>query len=455
MSIWQPELADRPRPIYRAIADALETDIQSGALDGGTQLPTQRELAHDLGLTVTTVTRAYAEAERRGLISSHVGRGTFVRPRTCLPHGAVDEAELVDLSVNAMMPRDHGAELGRAMDGLVARAGLDHVLGYQPFGGALRHRTIGADWIVRHQLAASPDRVLITAGAQHAMEVTFATITRRGDLVLTEELTYTGMKALAHHLGFHVRGLPMDADGLCPEAFEAACRSGASALYTLPTLQNPTGVIMPLSRRQKIASIAERYGVAIVEDDSYGLYAEHEPSLASLAPEQSYFITSVSKSLVPGVRLGYLHVPEGMADRVNAAIFASTVMASPLSAELVATWIETGLADRIVAWKRGEVAIRQAMARRLLPSDLLGGHPTSPHLFLTVPAPWRAPDFVAQARARGVRVSAGEEFVVGRAVAPHAVRICLGMPSRSGLERALLTLADLLGAPPEPRFLTV
>ena len=195
--------------------------------------------------------------------------------------------------------------------------------------------------MARHQLTVSADRVLITAGAQHAMELTFATITRRGDLVLTEELTYSGMKALADHLGFHVRGLPMDADGLRPDAFEAACRSGASALYTMPTMQNPTGIIMSLARRQEIAALAERYGVAIVEDDSYGLYADATPTLASLAPQQSYFISSVSKSIVPGVRIGYLHVPDGMADRVNAAIFASTAMAAIMP--MMATTINSSM----------------------------------------------------------------------------------------------------------------
>ena len=455
--MWQPDLTSNPRPIYRAIADALGADIQRGALDAGSRLPTQRDLAHDLGLTVTTVTRGYAEAERRGLITSHVGRGTFVRSPTCLPNDLPDESRGIELSVNSMMPREHGAELGQALDGLVSRTGLERLLGYQPFGGAERHRVTGAAWIARRGLDTPVDRVLLTAGGQHAMEVTFATIARRGDLVLTEELTYSGMKALANHLGFRVRGLPMDADGLRPDAFEDACKAGASALYTMPTLQNPTGTIMSEARRLDIAAIAARYDVPIVEDDSYGSYADDDdaPPLASLAAGPSYFISSVSKSIVPGVRIGYLRVPDGMAERVNAAIFASTVMASPLTSELVGVWIDAGLGDRVVAWKRREIAVRQTLARRLLPAELLGGHPSSPHLYLTLPAPWRAPDFVAQARARGVGITAAEEFVVGRAVAPHAVRICLGMPERSALERGLAILAEILIARPEPRGLAV
>ena len=293
-SWWQPDLTSSPRPIYRAIADALAADIHRGALDAGARLPTQRDLAHELGLTVTTVTRGYAEAERRGLITSHVGRGTFVRPPTCLPDDLSGESREIELSVNSMMPHDHGDELCGALDGLVSRTGLERLLGYQPFGGAERHRATGAAWMARRGLETPLDRVLLTAGGQHAMEVTFATIARRGDLVLTEELTYTGMKALSNHLGFRVRGLPMDADGLRPDTFEDACRAGASALYTMPTLQNPTGTIMSEGRRREIAAIAARHDVAIVEDDSYGFYAppDDAPPLSSIASGHSYFISS-------------------------------------------------------------------------------------------------------------------------------------------------------------------
>ena len=459
MTIWSPDLSQTTGSKVQRLANAIATDIAGGRLNPGEKLPPQRDLAYRLGISVGTVTRAYGEVHRRGLVEGLVGSGTYVRrldapnPGFVLPPDA--PGTMIDLSISVYASPLWEPALRHS---LALLAGTDRaaLLEYQSAAGMAQHRAAGAAWLRKPGYTPAPDSVIVTMGGQHALAVTISALSRPGDTLLVENFVYPPVRSLAHMFGLTLKGIGMDDQGILPSALETVCRTqGASLVYLTPTLQNPTGVIMPLSRRQKIASIAERYGVAIVEDDSYGLYAEHEPSLASLAPEQSYFITSVSKSLVPGVRLGYLHVPEGMADRVNAAIFASTVMASPLSAELVATWIETGLADRIVAWKRGEVAIRQAMARRLLPSDLLGGHPTSPHLFLTVPAPWRAPDFVAQARARGVRVSAGEEFVVGRAVAPHAVRICLGMPSRSGLERALLTLADLLGAPPEPRFLTV
>lgn len=287
------------------------------------------------------------------------------------------------------------------------------------------------------------------------MEVTFATIVRRGDLVLTEALTYSGMKALASHLGFRIQGLPMDADGLRPDAFEDACRTGACALYTMPTFQNPTGTVMTQERRREIATIAARHDVTIVEDDSYGFYLDDAPPLVTVATGPSYYITSASKSIVPGARVGYLRVPEGMAARVKAAIFASTVMASPLTAELVSAWIQSGLADRVVGWKRRETATRHTLARRLLPTELIASHPASPHVFLSLPEPWRAPDFVAQARTRGVALNAAEEFVVGRAEAPHAVRVCLGMPTRQALEQGLKTLADMLTAPPEPSGLAV
>lgn len=456
--MWAPDLTATPRPIYRAIADALAADIRGGALEAGARLPTQRDLAHVLGLTVTTVTRGYAEAERRGLITSHVGRGTFVRPSVPAPpaHDWRAKQAVVEMSVNALMPHEHAAELGGGLDGLTSRAGFGKLLGYQPSAGCERHRAAGASWLARRGIETSVDRVVLTAGAQHAMAVIFAAVARRGDLVLTEELTYSGMKALANHLGFHIRGLPMDDQGLRLDAFEAACRAGASALYTMPTLQNPTGIVMSPERRQAIADIAARHDVVLVEDDSYGFFLDDPPPLSAHATGPTYYISSVSKSIVPGVRIGYVHVPEGMTERINAAVFASTVMASPLTAELVSDWIDQGLADRVVAWKRSEIAARQALARQLLPVSLLSGvSPISPHLWLPLPEPWRGPDFVAQARARGVAVNGAEEFIVGRVEAPHAVRVCLGMPSLPELRHGLETLADMLNAPPEPFGLAV
>lgn len=457
MTIWSPSLDPNDEPKYQALVDALDRDIDAGVLPPGTRLPTQRQLATRLGVAIGTVSRAYALAEERGLLSGEVGRGTFVRRREPgLQEGANDEGDdpaLLDLSKGRLVRDPRDPALRRSLETLSRRADLDRLVDfYQPAAGMARHRSAGAKWIARSGLEIEPDRVVITSGAQHAAAVVLAAIARPGDLVLTEEVTYAGIKALASLLHLQLRGLPLDEHGLRPEAFEAACRSSAPrALFCMTTLQNPTGRTMPLPRRREIAAIAAAHDVAVIEDDVNGfLPVDPLPPLAQLAPEHTYYVTGTSKSLAPGLRIGYLVAPRHRVERTAAIIRASTWLTSPILAELVTGWIESGEADEMVGWKRSETAARHALAVEILSPWLTPG-PVSFHRWLPLPEPWRTETFVAQARARGVMVTPSEEFTVGRDSAPHAVRLCLGATlSRDRLEEGLRRLAGLLAQGPEP-----
>jgi DNA-binding transcriptional MocR family regulator len=457
MTIWSPTLDPTEEPKYQALVDALDRDIDAGLLPPGTRLPTQRELATRLGVAIGTVSRAYALAEERGLLSGEVGRGTFVRRREPgVQEGANDEGDdpaLLDLSKGRLVRDPRDPSLRRSLEALSRRGDLDRLVDfYQPAGGMARHRTAGAAWVGRSGLDIDPDRVVITSGAQHAAAVVLAAIARPGDLVLTEEVTYAGIKALARLLHLELRGLPLDEHGLRPDAFDAACRSSTPrALFCMTNLQNPTGRTMPLARRQQIAAIAAAHDVAVIEDDVNGfLAAQPLPPLAQLAPAHTYYVTGTSKSLAPGLRIGYVVAPAHRVERIAATIRASTWLTSPILAELVTGWIESGEADAMVAWKRSETAARHDLAMEILAPWLTPG-PVSFHRWLTLPEPWRTETFVAQARARGVMVTPSEEFMVGRESAPHAVRVCLGATlSRDRLEEGLRRLAVLLAQGPEP-----
>jgi DNA-binding transcriptional MocR family regulator len=378
------------------------------------------------------------------------------RRESGLQEGANDEGDdpaLLDLSKGRLVRDPRDPTLRRALETLSRRADLDRLVDfYQPAAGMARHRAAGASWVARSGLETDPERVVITSGAQHAAAAVLAAIARPGDLVLTEEVTYAGIKALASLLHLQLRGLPLDEHGIRPDAFEAACRSGAPrALFCMTNLQNPTGRTMPLARRQDIAAIAVAHDVALIEDDVNGfLPADPLPPLARLAPAHTYYVTGTSKSLAPGLRIGYVVAPAHRVERIAATIRASTWLTSPILAELVTGWIESGEADEMVAWKRSETAARHDLAVEILAPWLTPG-PASFHRWLPLPAPWRTETFVAQARARGVMVTPSEEFMVGRDSAPHAVRVCLGATlSRDRLEEGLRRLAVLLAQGPEP-----
>ncbi len=444
-------------PVYRAIADAIAGAVEVGELRPGDGLPTHRALARDLGVTVGTVSRGYAEAERRGLIVGEVGRGTFVRGEDA---GGLEAFETsvgdvaVDMGLNLpFVSAEEGRILAETLRALANRPDQTELLNYQRYSGSVFQREAGARLVRRLGLDADSSRVLVTAGAQHALNVIFATLTRPGDVVLTESLTYPGMKSLAQMLGLRLRGLPMDEQGLLPEALERACQADeARALYLIPTLQNPTCSIMPEGRRREIAQIADRFGVLIVEDDVHGLLVEEAPAPVSVfAPESSCYIAGTGKSIAPALRVGYLAAPERLVERLDAGVRTTTWMASPLTAEIAALWITQGTVDRIVNGKRALARDRQATVRQALAPFEYVSHPEAIHVWLRLPEPWRSADFVEQARQRGVQVTGAESFAVGREPIPHAVRLGIAAPpSQAALLRGLSILREILEGRSEP-----
>ena len=441
MTMWIPDIDGRRGPKYQAIADAIDEQVQQGTLRAGTRLPPHRDLADHLGVTVTTITRAYAEAARRGLISGHVGRGTFIRGHE--PEDAPASGP-IDLSINVLMPDKEVAVLESR---LFQRRVLPwtQLLGYVRAQGHLRHRQAMASWLAQGGLTVNPDHLVLTAGAQHAMSVAVSALTKPGDTLLVEELTYSGIRLLAQQMHLKIRGVSMDAEGVRPEALETALRTTrARVLYCMPRLQNPTSAVMPEKRRRQIAAIAERHRLTIIEDDTYGFHSPERSPLAALIPERVVFVTSLSKSLFPGMRLGCAYAMPAIVEKLTAAVSASMIMTSPIGADLLCGWLEDGTAARIVEWKRHEVAARQAMAQRLLEGERLQTHPNSPHIWLHLPQRWTSEAFVAQARARGVILNASSQFATSD-THPRGVRIALGTPrTRAGLEDALTRIATAL-----------
>jgi DNA-binding transcriptional MocR family regulator len=294
-------------------------------------------------------------------------------------------------------------------------------------------------------MPADPEHIVLTAGAQHGLTTTLASVLNPGETLLAEELTYSGARMIAQQMHFKVRGIAMDAEGLRPDALDAACRSTrARVLYCMPRMQNPTSAVMSDRRRRQVAAVAEKYRLIVVEDDTYGFLSPERTPLAPLIPHRTLFVTSLSKSLFPGLRLGSVVAPPSLVEKISDAVWTTMVSTSPIGADLLSGWIEDGTAARVAEWKRHEGAARQIMAKRLLAGERYQTHPLSHHLWLSLPPRWSSDGFVAQARSRGVVLNASSQFAVGDQH-PKAVRLCLGTPrTRAGLEQALTRVAECL-----------
>jgi DNA-binding transcriptional MocR family regulator len=447
--MWKPKLTER-KHLAAGILRALEADMEAGRLAPGEQLPTHRELAEHLNVALGTVTRAYALAQAQGLVTGTTGRGTFVASEPAAQEG------IIDLSRNLVHREQRDGNI-RTLLGIFGDAGKAALLldEEQDPGGVLEHRVTATAWMRRPGFAPSADDMVICSGVQHALHTVLATIAKPGDTVVTEAVTYAGIKAIAALSGLQLRGLPVDSEGMEPQAFEDACRRGARILYTTPTLHNPTGITMSANRRQEIARIAETYDVAILEDDVYGFLAPEAPvPLAAYAPANTYYLLGTSKSIAPGLRVGYTICPRGMQQQVANTVRTTVWEVSPLMSALLAKWIEDGTADRIIALKRTEVSFRHELAKSILSQTTPPPH-TTPHWWIALPEAWRAEDLTEECRKRGVSITPAAAFAINRDDVPMAVRICLAAVStRQRLQEGLQIIQELLERGPTMHFTT-
>lgn len=459
MTLWQPDLSSHPGPRYIAIADALAAGIAAGTFAAGDRLPTHRDLAWRLGVTVGTISRAYAEAGRRGLLSGEIGRGTYVRavaPVVAYAMAAPDADDaFIDMTLNVPASGSEAAAIGPVLQAMAADPATARLLRYHPNGGLAEHRATGADWLERCGVAVPAARVVVTAGAQHGVTVVLASLTRPGDRILTEGVTYPGIQLVARMLGLTLDPLPLDAHGLQPDALEAACKRGTyRALYCIPTLQNPTTVTMPAERRQAIVDIARRHNLPILEDDIFSRLAPAPPPpLCTLAPDLVYYVTGLSKTTAPGLRVGFVAAPAAAVDRLASAIRTTCWIAPPIAVEIACRWIRDGSAEKILHDLRREAAWRRERTLKALDRWDVDCAPGALHVWLHLPEPWRSTDFTAEAKRRGVGVTPAEAFSVGRRAPAHAIRACFGpLPSRAALDKALTILTEMLEDRPLQAF---
>ena len=238
MAIYHPNLEGRTGPKYRQIAHAIADDIAAGILRPGTRLPPHRILAYDLGISPNTTARAYSECVEQGLLHGEVGRGTYVRMARS-PAAGKESSGLsrpgsgpIDLSRNLPFPGGSGRHLARTLTDLSGIPELSAFLDYQTGAGLAHHLSGGCDWLARTGVAATPEEVVITCGAQHGILAAFMAVARPGDVLLTESLTYAPASAMAERLGLRLHPLAMDQGGVVPETLETACRSGKPAPST-------------------------------------------------------------------------------------------------------------------------------------------------------------------------------------------------------------------------------
>ncbi|RMC31201.1 PLP-dependent aminotransferase family protein [Paracoccus alkanivorans] len=465
MSHWPLTRDDISRPAYRSLAQGIAAAIDSGSLRPGDRLPPHRDLAWRLGLSVQTVSRAYEELIRADLISGEVGRGSFVKsgPRETVEvpwFRAATDRPPIDLSMMTPVCLPGIAQAWRDSMQRIAGNLPDPVIhSFRPRQTMSLYGGMAAGWLARCGMVVPAQRILITNGCTPAQMVALMSVAQPGDEIATESSTCHTLKPTLRHLHLRMRGIPGDERGMCPEALAAAARAPGSklrAVFLLPSGAGPFARIVDRERREELAIAASESGLVIIESDVLGPVAPRRPPpVSSFAPERSLYFTGLSKCLSPGLRLGFLAMPEYLAERVLNRHLSLSWMATPMIAEIAADWVATGVADRLLAAQRSELAARNRLAQRLL-AGRSKGFPHGLHRWLPLPPGTEEHGLIRAALARDVALAPGSGFAVTD-YAP-ALRVCLGGASSRDLEHALTVISALLpdsngvwpGAGPEP-----
>lgn len=449
-------------PKYLAIARALSEAIRQGELTPGTRLPPHRQLAESLGVSVQTVSRAYAQAEKMGLVQARVGSGTWINMlddsreseylRASEPR---PEAALIDLSIaHPVCLPTHHLRFREALAELAERAAPEVIAACRPIAGLAHQRERAGAWLTeRLGVPGDVDDRILCNGAAHGLMLAIATVVQHGDVVLTEALTDHGLIALSRTLGFQLRGVAIDAEGVIPDALDAACRRfQPSAVCLTPTQLNPTGATMSQARRDAVADVLARHGVWLIEDDVHALL--ESPGLTPLTarlPRQSFHVTSLTKITVPGLRAGYLSVPRSQLHHTLPRLRATSWMATPLIFELADLWLANGTVEELAGEQRELLTERQRLAARRLRGHEFTSRESSLHVWLSLPPAWRAEELQQQAEQEGLALTTAQPFMVEQTPPPRRVRLSLGAePDLERLDRGLELLARLLDEAPPP-----
>lgn len=444
---WKPKLVRCGQPLYLELAEELKQDIEKGTLLPGTKLPPQRELADFLDINVSTVSKAFKLCSEKGLLNSVTGRGTFVAydVLTDLSLAPAEQPQMIEMG--SMMPETlQEEEISSLLRQMLAEPQRPSLFQYT-HGREKWHRQAASLLLQKAGVTAKSQDILLASGGQNALVAVLATYFQAGDRIGVDPLVYPGFKSAAKLLG--IRLVPigqaageMSADGL----LYAMKNYHIKGLYLTPDFQNPTAHILSIKGRQRIAGLARKYQLLIIEDAITSLLLKAPPvPIKQLAPEQTVYILSMSKTILPALRMAYILPPEGKIEKLQETLNTLNLSQSEILLELASRLIVSGKADTLMALRRPRIVRRNQIVNQMLAGYNVQGNEYSISRWLVLPWGMTGSRFEALAAAKGVHVLGAEHFAVGTQPPQAGVRLAIGSPqSEAELAEGLRRLKEIL-----------
>lgn len=457
-TIWPPEMTGNAGPKYIVLIQSLRAAIRSGELVRGERLPPVRELAWQLEMTPGTVARAYKMAIDEGLLAAAVGRGTFVAGNEMAP------PPIEEPLINTTLPDFvdfRGAHVPDLGQGAAIRAGLarissDNHRNYQGYPTedtdlAARQALVGYLDSERVGRVSAAD-IVLGLGAQNSVILTLQTcLSGASPVILTENLAYPGIRHASRLLRSQLVGIEMDNEGVRPDRMEEALRkNGGQVFVTSAEIHSPTTNRTSYARKQELTNLARAYNLQIIEDDCHCVTRPDIPSYRSLAPERSWFVSSLTKVYSASLRFGYILCPEHMSRAARQVAQSSFYGLPQPMLDLCTDLLNSGAVESGRAQIEADMKARVKTAVNILGKWDISWRPDAPFLWLRLPTGWRGSSFAVACEAKGIRIKPADEFALADGVAPNAVRVALNrMPNEAQCEAALRAINHLLENPPQ------
>lgn len=462
-TIWFPDLSATDGPKYLALVDAIRAAIVSEQLTVGERLPPVRALGWQLKVTPGTVARAYTKLTDEGLLNAAVGRGTFVaepKPKTAMKPVALHAVEVgvrptqsaaqVEL-LSPLLPDVGQESLIRHCYSRMAQTPNDSLIRYPSQATEIHAKHAIAGWLEGVQLGRfTPEDIVLAHGGQNAIMLILQTLLKDPKpMIFAEDLTYAGFRHAARLLRAEVVGLRCDSDGVRPDELEAACKAhGPQVFCTSPEVHNPTTGFTGLARRQELADVARHYNCHVLEDDCYHMQGSGLPTYRELLPDLGWYVSSLSKSLTPSLRVGFALAPANKSQALRRAAQFNHFGLAVTICDLTELVLQSPDLAKIRSVLRERVNEYVRTAVNVLGSYDLKWSEDVPFLWLKLPRGWRASNFCRAAENQGIRLRSADDFALLDGRAPHAVRITVnGQLPLEVFERAMYVLEGLLNNP--------
>lgn len=446
---WKPDISSMKPPLYKSLASAMENDILNGILKPGDKLPPQRELADFLDINLSTITRAFKICELKGLISGHIGRGTYVSSDAHVSSQLIcSEPQKNCINMGIASPLyNQNKYVTDFIKKLVKKSDMTNFLKYTDPCGMISHRMTAQKYLKNFNIDTSLENIMICSGSQNALAIILTSLFNSGDKIATDPLTYPSLKTLANSLGIQLIPLPLLNNNIDFQTFDSLCKNiNIKGIYLIPDLNNPTTNSMTLDERKHMAEVIKDNNLILIEDGIYSFANQDNLiPITSIVPEQSLYICSVSKSLCAGLRIGFMTVPNEFKNSIKEGICNINIVSSPFNAEIVCSMIESGLASKILNERKEMTLERNKVVDEILHNHTVLGSKYSPFRWLILPPHIDSQNFENDARKNGVEVYCASRFSVGNCNFDSAVRLSICSPeTMEDLKKGLNILNDLI-----------